>query len=63
MAKTREYQVQAKLELLISISTNASSLLEAIEKSKNLKEDSFADIIGDYVDGEMRITGVYESAP
>ncbi len=59
--KIRDYEVQAKLTLYTSTTVSARSLEEATEKSKNLKEQDFVDFNGDYIDGNMRITGVYES--
>jgi len=59
--KSIEYQVQAKLNLLIAIPIHAASLEEAVEASKKLEEADFVDISGDYLDGSMKITGIYQS--
>lgn len=59
--KERSYQIQAKLDLLVAIEVSAKSLEEALQKSSNLKETDFVEINGDYIDGNYRITGVYES--
>lgn len=61
--KTRSYEIQAKLVLLTSKTISAESLEAATEKAKGLKEIDFVDIHGDFMDGGMRITGIYESNP
>ena len=58
--KMTTYYIQAKLELIVSIETQAKNLDEALTKTKSLKEQDFVTIDGEYVDGNMRITGVYE---
>ena len=57
--RQKDYTVQAKLDLVVSINISARSLEEALEKSKQLKVQDFVDILGDYIDGEMEITGMY----
>ena len=59
--KQKDFEVQAKLELLVSITVTAKDLNEAVEKSKELHENDFTDFLGDYIDGSFRVTGVYES--
>lgn len=60
-AKTRSFDVHARMNLLVSISISAQSLDEAVEASKKMAEEDFVDFIGDYVDGEFRISGIFES--
>lgn len=64
MAKTKSYQIQAKLNLLICVEVSAANLDEALVKAKGLKETDFIEF-GDseYMDGDMRISEVYESCP
>jgi hypothetical protein len=61
--KTKEYQVQAIIKTIVCISVSAKTLEEALDKSKALTEKDFITIDGEYMDGEYRITGVYESCP
>jgi adenosine deaminase len=61
--KQKDFEVQAKLELLVSVTVSAKNLDEAIEKSKGFRETDFVDILGDYMDGNFYISGVYESNP
>jgi hypothetical protein len=57
--KLKQFTVSAKLDLLVSVEVTARSLDEALEKSKSLKVQDFVDVDGDYLDGEMEITGIY----
>jgi hypothetical protein len=61
--KLRDFEIQATLVLLVTTTVPARSLDEAVGKSKELKESDFVDFKGDYMDGKMRITGIYESSP
>jgi len=36
----------------------ADSLEDALAKAKNLDEEVFVDVLGEYMDGEFEITGV-----
>ena len=58
--KTEEYYITARLALEVNIAITASSLEDAVEKSKSLNVENFVEILGDYNDGEMRITGIFE---
>jgi len=61
--KNKEYQVQALVKAIVSVSVNAKNVEEALQKSKELKEEDFVEILGEHLDGDFRITGIYESAP
>jgi len=50
----------SKIELNIIIDMSAKDLDEALVKSKDLNEHDFVDILGEYMDGKFRVTGVYE---
>ncbi len=63
ISKQKDYEVQAKLELVVSITISAVDLDKAVEISKGFTETDFVDMHGDYLDGKFRITGVYESNP
>lgn len=57
--KIKDFQVMAKLTLDISIPVSAKTIEEAVEKSKVLDEHDFVEILGEYMDGNYEITGVY----
>ena len=60
MAKRKRYTVQAKLDLFVSTEILAESLEDAVQQSKKLTEHDFVTIPqGDYIDGSMEVTGVY----
>lgn len=59
MAKLKTYTVYSKLQLEVSTEINASSLIEAAEKTQELKEKDFVTIKGEYLGGNMNITGVF----
>lgn len=63
MAKTTEYQIQAKLNLLVAIPINAGSLAEAIQKAADFKEEDFVTTEGECIGGDFKITGAYQSEP
>jgi hypothetical protein len=63
MSKMIEFEVQAKLDLLVSTTVSAKSIEEALEKAKGLQETDFVEFLGDYIDGKFRVSGVYESNP
>jgi hypothetical protein len=56
----KTFQVSAKLKLFVTTEVQAKSLEEALEKSRTFKEQEFVTILGDYLDGSMEITGIYE---
>lgn len=58
--KNKKYAVQAKLSLSVCIETDGKNITEVLEKSKSLNESSFVKVLGDYLDGEFEITGIYE---
>lgn len=59
--KTKTFNVTARLGLEVNIEISASSLEDAVQKSKNLTHTDFVDILGDFNDGEMKINGVFET--
>lgn len=60
MAKNKTFSVCGKLELDISLDVSAASLEEAVAQSKKLDVDDFVEITGEYNDGNLRITGLFE---
>lgn len=59
--KNREYQVQARIALLVSVSVSADSLEEATQKARGMDSTAFVDVLGECIDVETRITGIYDS--
>lgn len=55
----KKFNIQAKLDLLVSIEISARTLEEALLKSKELEVDDFININGEHLDSEMQITGIY----
>lgn len=54
------YSITGTLNLQVSVEIQANSITEAVEKAKALKEENFVDILGEYVDGGVEITGIYK---
>ena len=63
MATTKNitYNVIGKLKLEVIVPVTAPSLEEAIVKARELKETDFVTIDGDYMDGDIKIIGLYEA--
>ena len=63
MATTKNitYNVIGKLKLEVIVPVTAPSLEEAIAKARELKETDFVTIDGDYMDGDIKIIGLYEA--
>jgi hypothetical protein len=59
--KKKNFDVQARLLLLVTKRISASSLEEAVEITESMQESDFVGFRGDYMDGNIRITGVCES--
>jgi hypothetical protein len=59
--KNKKYLAMAKISVDVTTEIEASNLTEAAQKAVSLKEDDFITIDGEYLDGGIEITGVYES--
>ena len=59
--RLKSFSVMAKVEIETSITIRAESLEDAVEKATNLKEADFVEIHGEFVGGEVKITGCYEN--
>ena len=60
--KARNYEIQARLVLLVAKTVSADSVEEALQHAKEfMSQEDFVDILGDNIDGSFRITGAYES--
>jgi hypothetical protein len=57
----KSFEIMAKVEVDCSITIDAASLEDALMKAKDLKEDDFVNIIGDWIDGSLDVYGVYKS--
>lgn len=60
--ENKEYQVQAVIKNIVSVSIRAATLGEAMEKAQRLIESDFVEIKGENIDSGFRISGVYESS-
>jgi hypothetical protein len=58
--KLGTYIVMGKVQIDTTCKVTASSLEEAINKARDLKEEDFVDILGDYNDGSLKVYGVFE---
>jgi len=59
--KTKSYQAQAKVTVLTSIEIRAGNIEDAIVKAKELKQEEFVEILGEHLDSNFELTGVYTS--
>ena len=59
--RLKSFSVMAKVEIETSITIRAESLEDAVGKATNLKEADFVAIHGEFVGGEVKITGCYEN--
>lgn len=56
----RSYQIQAEVRSVVCLQMDTVSLEEAITKAKDFKADDFVEYVGEHIDGDFRISGVYE---
>lgn len=61
MAKQKTFMVMAKCYRDVSVEIKASSLEDALEEAKELKDSDFVDVLGSYNDGSTEVYGVFES--
>jgi len=54
----KKFNVWANLRQTVSAEIVADSLEDAFAKAKNLDQNFFVDVLGEYVDGNFEITGV-----
>lgn len=54
-----QYNVTARWCADLSVEISAKTLAQAVEKSKDLKLQDFAKVLGSYDDGNFAIKGVY----
>lgn len=57
----KTYQITAIIEAVIGVDIKAEDFEDAIEKSKSLKVTDFVKPLGDYLDSNMKIQGVYDN--
>lgn len=56
--KSKNFTVFGILKLTIGIPIKAKNLEEAVKETKELKVQDFVKILGDYMDGEVKINGI-----
>ena len=62
MAKTlKTFMIMAKCYRDVNVEIRAENLEEALVKSKELKDEDFISVLGDYNDGNTKIYGIFES--
>ena len=57
----KTFSIWAKCYREVSIDIQAESLEEALAKSKEIDEDEFVTVNGDYHDGSTEIYGIFQS--
>lgn len=58
--KTRTFFVQSKIDLFTTVEVTATCLEEALQVARELKTTDYVEIIGEHIDSEVEVTGVYE---
>lgn len=58
-SKQKSYQAQAKIRVLASVTVTAKDLDEALSKAKELRDEDFVEVLGEHLDGEFELSGVY----
>ena len=56
----RSYQIQAEVRSIVCVQVDAVSLEEAVTKAKAFSAGDFVEYLGEHIDGDFRISGVYE---
>ncbi len=56
--KQKQFEVTRRSVIISSISIPANSFEEAIEKSKDLKDEEFFAVGGDYLDGSREVVSI-----
>lgn len=59
MSKLKSYNVQAKIDALVTTEIKASSLEEALAAAKKLEWLDFFDATGEVIDAAFELTGIY----
>jgi hypothetical protein len=59
--KRKRFTVWAKSEIFNNVEILAENLEDALAQSKEMKEEDFVTVLGDYMDGSVTVTGVMES--
>ena len=59
--KLKSFRVWVECRRQVALTVKAENLEDALTKSKELEDDDFVTVNGDYIDGDTRVTGVMES--
>lgn len=60
--RLQPFTVYATVEIQCGIEIKAESLDDAVIASHELRETDFVDVLGDYNDGKLKITGIFENS-
>ncbi len=60
MAKPKSFQVWGELTLTVALPVSGDSLEDAMSRAKKFDVHDFVDINGEYMNGELRISGIHE---
>jgi hypothetical protein len=58
--KTKQFNVYSKILVESAVEVSATSLEEAVQKAKALDFDAFVEVLGEHIDSDYRLTGVFE---
>jgi hypothetical protein len=59
VVEVSKYNVSADIKVSVCIMVGGKTLEEALAEARKLEVTDFVTIEGDYLDGELEITGVY----
>jgi hypothetical protein len=55
----KTYNLRASIKVITAIEVQAETLEEALEKGRQLDTENFIRFLGDHIDSEFELTGIY----
>jgi len=62
MSKTQTYDVNFRVVVIVGTEVQATSMEEAVQKAKELKEKDMFKVLGEYNDGSMQLISVGQNS-
>lgn len=59
-AKKKTFNIQVQVNVMTDITVTADSMEEALEFGRSQGVRDVVDFEGDYIDGDIKVTGVFE---
>jgi hypothetical protein len=59
--KQKDFSIWAKTSVYSLVTIKAKDLEDALTKSKEMKDTDFVEVLGEYMDGDFKVTGVMET--